>query len=245
MLCSDCARVHRNSKMSINHVIILGHKSEKAKQRRRKITPGQHIPVKSSDYSNCCISGMILLSDDILLLTDWNNNKVKFVDLQRLLVVSQIDLPGQPWDICQVTADVVAVTIPFKGIQLLKVERRKEIAPFETKNEQLLELESNFPLDEDCRGVDYFDGQFIVSFYRGKVANINVDGSVTRQIQKDDFGQQYFECPLRLRKILSNQSAAFLVSDNKKNTVTMLDIDLNILKMFYHNTLQSPTGMEV
>ncbi|WAR08815.1 hypothetical protein MAR_018773, partial [Mya arenaria] len=118
MLCSDCARVHRNSKTSRNHIMI---EQQPDDLTNLKFTPATTINVNfPSDADPICLNDMVLLGGDRLILVDLNNKKVKMVDLGTNNLMSQISVPGGPRNICLLPGDRVAVYSVNGSIQFMK-----------------------------------------------------------------------------------------------------------------------------
>ncbi|XP_052776660.1 uncharacterized protein LOC128214306 [Mya arenaria] len=191
------------------------------------------IPVKFTiDTKVCIISSMLLLPINRLLLADWNNKTLKLVDLQTSSMVSHVSMPGQPWGMCLIQGDRVAVTMSRSGIQFLETQGQ-------------LILSDSILVDGDCRGIANHDGSLIVSYFFGKVEILDMKGDVIRKIEKNIKGQQVFLCPLHIIVVKESQTSFAYVSDPRNNTITMLDMDLNILQTFRDSAWKRPRGLSV
>ncbi|WAR28446.1 hypothetical protein MAR_014150, partial [Mya arenaria] len=154
-----------------------------------RFTPAMDIPMKSPTHDrDCKLSSMVHLAGSRLLLADFNDHTVKLVDMQTNSQLSKIGVRGQPWDICLLPGDRVAVTLAGKGIQFL--ETRGQLA-----------LGNRLLVEGDCRGIAYHADRLIVSYYDGKVAVLNMNGHVIRGKGRGGSGHTVFERPLYLRVV--------------------------------------------
>ncbi|XP_052792651.1 uncharacterized protein LOC128226703, partial [Mya arenaria] len=193
-----------------------------------RFTSASDIPMKSpTDIMGCYLSNMLHLAGSRLLMADFYNSKVKVVDMQTNSLVSQISVPGQPWDICHLPGDRVAVTTINKSIQI--IETRGQLA-----------LGDRIKVDDGCRAIAYHEDRLIVSFCNGKVAVLNMNGHAIRQIYGDDSGNELFKLPLYLTVVCEGATAFIYVSDKSRNTITKLDMNLNIITTFQDSALKCP-----
>ncbi|WAR08749.1 hypothetical protein MAR_018707 [Mya arenaria] len=239
-LCSDCARVHGNMKMTRNHILIAKQSDDLGSLSfipaptqdltRLTFTQAPAISVKSpSDPKDCILTSMLLLPENRLLLTDLGNHKVKLLDLQTNILVSQVSvMPGAPLDMCLLPVDRVAVSLDDGSIRFLKTR-------------ELLSLGDSIKVAIDCRGIGYYNDRLIASFSSGKVKMMDMAGEVITMIYRDDSGKPVFSNPRYLIVVLHEyQKAAIYVSDCGKHNITKLDIDLNILQIFHDPALRGP-----
>ncbi|WAR08827.1 hypothetical protein MAR_018785 [Mya arenaria] len=239
-LCSDCARVHGNMKMTKNHILIAKQSDDLGSLSfipaptqdltRLTFTQAPAISVKSpSDPKDCILTSMLLLPENRLLLTDLGNHKVKLLDLQTNILVSQVSvMPGAPLDMCLLPVDRVAVSLDDGSIRFLKTR-------------ELLSLGDSIKVDIDCRGIGYYNDRLIASFSSGKVKMMDMAGEVITMIYRDDSGKPVFSNPRYLIVVLHEyQKAAIYVSDCGKHNITKLDMDLNILQIFHDPALRGP-----
>ncbi|XP_052783488.1 uncharacterized protein LOC128219635 isoform X2 [Mya arenaria] len=196
-----------------------------------RFTPAMDIPMKSPTHDrDCKLSSMVHLAGSRLLLADFNDHTVKLVDMQTNSQLSKIGVRGQPWDICLLPGDRVAVTLAGKGIQFL--ETRGQLA-----------LGNRLLVEGDCRGIAYHADRLIVSYYDGKVAVLNMNGHVIRGKGRGGSGHTVFERPLYLRVVCEGSTAFIYVSDYIKNTITKMDMNLNMIKTFQDPALKIPRGI--
>ncbi|XP_052220241.1 tripartite motif-containing protein 45-like isoform X2 [Dreissena polymorpha] len=123
------------------------------------MNPDQILTVKSkSEYlmrissdtqQTCSITGICCLPSGQVIVTDYNNQNVKLLD-QHYTVSSHCDVSGYPWNICQITASEVAVTVD-KNVQFISVI-----------NGQLVN-ERKFQLQHAACGIALHDGALYVT----------------------------------------------------------------------------------
>ncbi|XP_052780362.1 uncharacterized protein LOC128217318 [Mya arenaria] len=191
------------------------------------------IPVKkAADTRECFLTSMTLLSRGRLLLADCHNCSVKLVDTTTNKMVSQVKLPGQPWDMCLLPGDRAAVTLPLKNkIQFVSTQG----------NVTLLD---RVKVDGYCYGIDFCDDYLVVSFCPGKVVLMNMKGKVKKSLYKYNSGEPLFQNPCYLtvtRESLT--SPVIYVSDWSTNTITKLSISLEVLHTYQDPILKSPRVM--
>ncbi|XP_069101875.1 transcription intermediary factor 1-beta-like [Argopecten irradians] len=187
--CQDLIKDMRDSStsVSIQHqlpksrtegVAMLGKIVIEKKPRRFPVDPGfrpvslldcQVKEIKKfnikipEDQSYCCVCGVLYLPDGTMVVSDYNNSKLKlFTDEGQYL--DQLTVPGYPRDVCLVDNNTVAVTGDGVGVRIVKVEDSR------------LSLLSVINTENDWYGVAYTDGRFVVS--DGGVYSITQDGAI-------------------------------------------------------------------
>ncbi|KAH3720621.1 hypothetical protein DPMN_063523 [Dreissena polymorpha] len=105
------------------HQLVQGHQPGAVSK------PDQIIKVKSSkkysvkiegEKGICYITGICETASGELLITDWQNNKVKLLD-QTYKVVAHCDLPGGHLSMCSIDSCLVAVTVDYKEVHFIRV----------------------------------------------------------------------------------------------------------------------------
>ncbi|XP_052779317.1 uncharacterized protein LOC128216711 isoform X2 [Mya arenaria] len=191
------------------------------------------IPVKkAADTRECFLTSMTLQSRGRLLLADCHNCSVKLVDTTTNKMVSQVKLPGQPWDMCLLPGDRAAVTLPLKNkIQFISTQG----------NVTLLD---RVKVDGYCYGIDFCDDYLVVSFCPGKVVLMNMKGKVKKSVYKYNSGEPLFQNPCYLTVTRESLTPPVIyVSDWSTNTITKLSISLEVLHTYQDPILKSPRGM--
>ncbi|XP_052811791.1 uncharacterized protein LOC128239264 [Mya arenaria] len=192
---------------------------------RLKFTSAPEILVRPpSEFRNCWLNDILLLSGDRLLLNDISTRTLKIIDLKTSSLTSEVNVPGMPWGMCHIPGDKVAICVS-QSIQFL--EKRGKLF-----------LGKNIKVDSDCRGVGYHNGNLIISFESGNVQKINMEGKVLATISTSSFKN-----PWHLKVVGDDQTAAIYVSDFEMCTITKLDMNLITLETFKDPALRKPLGI--
>jgi hypothetical protein len=165
----------------------------------------EDICVKTSqDRFSCWITGMALLTPELLIITDFLNSAVKVVDTSSQSVSVQLQLDVEPWDITAVTNIELAVTLPHKQvIQFLSISTNTLLKKRQVK------------VDGDCRGISCYQRKLVVSFNNPvKVQIFQRNGTVLNTIENE-----LFRSPL----YITTNNQFIYVSDWKMKTVTILN----------------------
>ncbi|XP_033731028.1 uncharacterized protein LOC117320572 [Pecten maximus] len=125
-------RLDKDSPLSLGNVII----EEKPEQLPKGIStmrPLCECDVKEvgkfsikcpSDGRDCAAAGIVYLPDDHIVVGDYNNNKIKLFAASGKCL-DQMKVPGNPFDICCIDDDTVAVAIYNSEIHIIKVNHAK------------------------------------------------------------------------------------------------------------------------
>lgn len=174
------------------------------------------------------ISSMISISQDVLLCVDRNNNSVKVVDMERGVICSEMYLESGPWDITQVTGDIVAVTVPDN----------KEICILQLKEKEL-SGRRKMKVFSDCRGIACANNNLIVSYENSIMQILNLYGQVLQTFNVGDTNS-WPGCV----DIGIHQDCVF-VSDFRRHCVFKLALDGKLLGKYEDTKLQSPRTLTV
>ncbi|XP_052780506.1 protein wech-like isoform X2 [Mya arenaria] len=191
------------------------------------------VPLKASNGTrDCYLFSVALLPGDRLLLSDYYNRSLKLVDTKNNKLVSEVELPGMPWDLCLLPGDRAAVTLPWeKKIQFVSTQ----------KNVTLQEV---VKVDGQCFGIDFCDDNLIVSFgHPGKVVLMDMKGKVKKSVDKDSSGKPLFQDPRYLTVTRESRTPVIYVSDMDINTITKLSMSLEVLQSYQDPILRSPHGL--
>ncbi|XP_021377874.1 uncharacterized protein LOC110465978 [Mizuhopecten yessoensis] len=134
----------------------------------RNVTKIGKFNVKTpSDKNDCLIWGVVYLPYEHILLSDYNNKKLKlFTDKGQDL--DELSIRGCPSDLCLVNNNTMAVAVTSpSGVRVVKVE--------DSKLSLLSEI--NMPNCKDCYGITYTDGRFIVGTGGGDVYIVTQNGA--------------------------------------------------------------------
>ncbi|XP_052778814.1 uncharacterized protein LOC128216288 [Mya arenaria] len=192
------------------------------------------IPVEgSTDNRDCFLNSLALMPGDRLLLADFNNNSVMHVDTTTNKMVSQVKLPGGPWDLCLLPGDRAAVTLP----------KEKKIQFVSTQGN--VTLQKVVKVDGKCHGIYFCDDNLIVSFsFPPKVVLMNMKVKVKKSADKDSSGKPLFLYPEYLTVTRESQTPPVIyVTDWGTSTITKLSISVEVLQTYIDPILRSPRGL--
>ncbi|XP_060603946.1 E3 ubiquitin-protein ligase TRIM71-like [Ruditapes philippinarum] len=204
----------------------LNEKSQSVQIKYRQSLHEGKICVKTSkDKSSCFITGMTLLTSDLLIISDRDNNAIKMVDTSSQYVFDQLQLDDRPWDITTVTSTKLAVTLPdIQTIQFISISSNQ------------LKKKHTVKVDGQCYGINCYQGKLVVSFRTpAKLQVFDMNGTLLTTID----GKNIFECP---DNITCNKSSIH-VSDRDMNTVTKLNWQGDVLGCY--SGMSYPTGMSL
>jgi hypothetical protein len=140
------------------------------------------------DKELCRVSDMCMCEDGCIVMTDYNNNRIKKFN-ESFHVVSSLNVTDNPVGICVVETSLLAVT-------LINDRKVQFISQKET-----MELQQSFEVGDRCRGIAYNDGMIYVccggsaAHKEEGVGHIEVY-SVTGKLVTSYYGE--IKCPLRL-----------------------------------------------
>ncbi|XP_045198981.2 uncharacterized protein LOC123553305 [Mercenaria mercenaria] len=191
-----------------------------ADKKSRQTTHQGKICVKTSkDKSICWISGMILLTPDLLIITDSDNKAVKIVDTSSQSVTDQLQLDAMPCDVTSVTSTELAVTLShYYCIQFISVSSNK------LKKKQTLKV------DGECYGLSYCQGKLVVSFqHPAKLQILDTNGTVLTTVK----GENIFSRP----EYVTTNTNYIYVSDWDIKTITRLNYQGEVIGSYGGITL--------
>jgi hypothetical protein len=168
---------------------------------------------------------MTLLTPDLLIITDFNNNAVKIVNTGSQSVSDQLQLHGGPYDITTVTSTELAVTLSHKQtIQFISV------------SSNTLKKRHTVKVDGYCRGISCYQGKLVVSFLTSaKLQILDMNGTILTTID----GKNIFKHPYY---ITCNRSSIY-VSDWYMKTVTKLNWQGDVIGSY--SGMSEPKGMSL
>ncbi|XP_052219463.1 uncharacterized protein LOC127836865 [Dreissena polymorpha] len=183
------------------------------------------VSISSDTSQTCSIKGICCLPSGQVIVTDYNNKKVKLLD-KHYNVSSHSDVPGNPYDICQITSTEVAVSVG-KEVQFISVS-----------NGQLVNGRK-FLLTHDAVGIAYNKGALYVTS-RIALYQYTLFGSLIKKIYEDASGScAVWKCAV------SPAGDWIYVLNNTQNKVITLAIDGTLISTFEDPELQSPYGVHV
>ena len=167
------------------------------------------------DNLDCWITGIAILTPDLLIITDEANKAVKLVDVKIKSVLDQQVLDSSPWDVTSITQDTVAVTLSDNQIiQFLSVSENK------------LTKKHTVTVDGECLGISYQDDKLVVSFTNpGKVQILLTNGTVL----------QTFKCKNTFKYpsyVTTNDQFMFVSDPAKRKTIIKLNWEGEIITTY-------------
>jgi len=190
-----------------------------------------NISVKfPSDEFNCSLTGMALVEHNRIILCDNNNQSVKILDLLSCRRISTVRVSSKPYDVCAIPKQQFAISLPNEGkIQMIKIQGS-------------LALTTSFKTRNNCRGIRNVRNTLVVTYWDGNGLEIlDLDGQVLKQIQSDENGQPLILTPFYVA--VDRLGRNIYVSDHHRNTITKLDLELNVLHTFVNQAIKGPRSM--
>ncbi|XP_053389505.1 uncharacterized protein LOC128552481 [Mercenaria mercenaria] len=194
-----------------------------------KLTHKENIDIKTkSDHQNICdITGCVVLSYNKVVVADWNNEKLKVVDIKNKAVLEETTLSSKPWGIAVMPQDHIAVTMPDK----------KEILIMTTAS--TLTTVRKFPVKGICKGIAYHQGHLFVVCSDPKCVFItDTQGNVQNTIKLDN---KRFVRPWYL--LLSKDLRHIFISDNGSHSVVSITLQGDISAEYKNKDFKDPRGM--
>ncbi|KAH3806106.1 uncharacterized protein LOC127834645 [Dreissena polymorpha] len=196
-----------------NHVLALKQKSE------------YDVRLPSDSTKPSYITGICVISNDNILVADFNNKRVKLLD-QKYNVISHCDVPVSEGDMCQISACEVVVTV-HDWVQFISVN-----------NVQLVKGRK-LQFQHDCFGIAHHEGNLYVTSGTA-LYQYTLTGTLVKKIYEDTTSEfTVWRCaviPTGDRIYLTNYS------DHKLLT---LSPDGTLISTFTDPDLQYPWGVHV
>jgi hypothetical protein len=166
----------------------------------------ENIWVKTSNNINrCWITGMTLLTPNVLIITDPENKDIKMVDTRSKYVLNQLELDGNPCDVTAVASAEVAVTLYHKP----------EVQFISTSSNRLTKKKA-IVTDGECYGISCNQGKLILTFCNpAKLQIVDMNGTVLTTVNDQDISRHPWY-------VTSNRNSIY-VSDWDMKTVTRLN----------------------
>ena len=185
----------------------------------------------SGDNETCRIFGLDVTVDGHLIVSDWNNKKVKLFSLNGELL-SSLKLSESPWDVAVVGRSTAAVCIQYKSeIAILDLGRRGKLSE-----------RKSIRLDRKAYGISVYNNQLILACYTS-VIMINMEGRILWSTES--LPQQLFSWAQFLTVRSGSGPDTVLVSDSGKQTITVLEADTGKLVKVCDVGGREPLGLTV
>ena len=185
----------------------------------------------SGDRYTCHITGLDVTVDGHLIVSDLSNRKMKLFCLDGELL-SSLKLSGEPRDVAVVDRSTAAVCIPYKSkIAILDLGRRGKLSK-----------RKSIRLDRLAWGISVYNNQLILACLHS-VLMINMQDWILWST--DSLPQQLFSCARYLTVRSGSGPDTVLVSDWKKQTITVLEADTGNLVKVCDVEGREPRGLTV
>ncbi|XP_053386202.1 uncharacterized protein LOC123538828 [Mercenaria mercenaria] len=198
-----------------------------APARKSPLSAKEDINVKTeTDSQPCVISGCALLSSDKLVLTDYNNKKLKVVNTSLKTVVDEKTLNATPCDVIVLPEDQIAVTIP----------ESEEILIMGTAGQ--LTTSRSIKIQRRCKGITYHqDHLYVACVLPNCILILDTKGNVKNIISCQDQTDKlnYIE--------LSQDSQTFYISNGLGNLVAKFTLEGELSAKY--SDITTPRGLLV
>jgi DNA-binding beta-propeller fold protein YncE len=185
-----------------------------------------------SDKEDCDISGIDMISDNELVLADYNNRSIKVLDMIKNEITHEMKLEYHPYDLTVPCTNTVAVTLT-NTIQII------------TKS-HLLRLGDSITVDGECYGITSSRTKYFVSFIKPvpKVAILNHQGDVLQTFSSDHSKRLAIKRPRYLD--ISPDEKYIYVTDFGKDCIIQLSASGELINTFSDaSILNGPYGLHV
>ena len=185
------------------------------------------------DLERNSITGISVLSDNHLAVVDRKNPSIRIVDCVQKSVVSHMVLPGNPWDVVEVSSNKLAVSIPnMSSVRLID------------RTAHGLSLGYRIDVVGCCHGIAVCDGKFIVSCIGDPdfILLLTITGEVLKTFILGE-GKPLFRAPKYVRCVSGTDN--FFVSNTNGNNVLRMNCDGDVLDVYDAKELKYPGGITV
>jgi len=163
------------------------------------------------------------------LLAVWGVEKVMLVDSQTGGTVSQLTLQAHPHRVCMWDNNTAVVTLCGNKLQFINI------------NGDSLQLGRSFSVNGDVYGVGRSGDRLIVSYVSPPGLEVlAMDGRRIHTLSTSASGRDVFKCPYY---IATSTEGMVYVSDADNSTITQLDMNLCVTRIYSDPMLQRPSGI--
>lgn len=192
-----------------------------------------NVCLPTDGYSRFRITGGLYLGQGRLLLCDFENRKLKMFHEDGVLM-TEMPLISNPWDICRVDKSTVAVTQPVgRMISLVTID------------DDVMQITSSISTELKVFGIGMSEGKFIITSAEEKEGQLQVydpEEKTFSTVSKNEKGQDMFSGnPYHLRinprtadivvsqfNFKSDQARGFILDKDLKLIRTIMDDDLDV-----------------
>ncbi|XP_052782162.1 uncharacterized protein LOC128218522 [Mya arenaria] len=132
----------------------------------------QYTAKIKNDKKGCLISGICELPGGEILISDFNNYKVKLLDSQYQ-VIDTYNLPDAPLHICHIAGNEAAVTLGDKGVHFITVTGRT------------LSVTRKLTIPHYCHGISHHNGNLYMGSWTA-IYQYTMSGQLVKKIYEDN-----------------------------------------------------------
>ncbi|XP_052778303.1 uncharacterized protein LOC128215776 [Mya arenaria] len=179
----------------------------------------------SDDKDQCAIRGVCEMPSGEFVIVDWNNCKVKLLD-KEYRVIDHCDVPGDPWDVCHIDGNEVAVCVDNE-LHFINATKGKLITT------------RKLSFSHGCTAAAYHSGQLYISC--GFALYVyTMSGQKVKMLYEDKSGDRTVE-----KCAISNDGKTIYITNYDKNQLITLDNNGNKLALLTDPDMENPAGVHV
>jgi len=176
----------------------------------------------------CVIEDLAIVSPDMLLVSNWDEQYVQLLDCLKGKVLSEVKLQDRPYRMCLTDRNTAAVDVGGQTIQMIKVKDKTL-----TKGRELTVSGIMFGLTSSRNSL-------VVAYCSPPWLEVkSMNGKVLHQFDKSG-KSQHFKNP---QFMCTTPGGSVFISDYGTNTITKVDAQLNLLQTFTSQLLEVPHGL--
>ncbi|MEW8547537.1 MAG: SMP-30/gluconolactonase/LRE family protein [Candidatus Thiodiazotropha sp.] len=182
-----------------------------------KLIKKDKIYVKhNDDKNNCLISGLDITVNGSIILADLLNCKIKFVSPEGLLL-SSLAQHEIPIDVAVINKSEAAVSMKNKQISIIDIADSSHLS-----------LKRIIKTEQYVWCITVYNNNLVIACYTSgdsprSVQMIDMRGKVLWTTTTDSEGKNLFDCAWYLTTCSSDDGDMVIVTDVKKQTITVLD----------------------
>jgi hypothetical protein len=184
----------------------------------------------SSDESRSDIFGMVMISTTNMIVADYNNKKIKIINIDAGTLVSEIILSSPPRDV---------IKLPQNKLVALPDEKYIQIVSY---TDTSLSLDRRIDVGEWCYCVAYCQDKLVVgcNCNPGKLVILDLDGNIIQVFDTPGL----FKGPDKI--VISRDKKFMYVSDFyvKHSRVVKVDWQGNVIQRFEDKEYKCPKGIQ-
>ena len=199
-----------------------------------KVKSVSHVDIKLPvDPQIPWVSGCQVVSDEQIVLCDFDNNRVKLLN-SSYTIQDSLDVKDRPWDVSVISSSSAIITLPL-SMQLQYIDLKPKLKSGRT-----------IQLDKKCWGVQVVREKIFVTLTNdpgeGELRILDSDGNLNKRIGANQDGSFVFQSPYYVTVAVSSK---IYVSDLEANIVTCLMPNGSIVYQYEDQDLKGPRGIYV